>query len=157
MTRPAYVVKSQHLNLVYVGPDEYYTDAENVWEWSKGLTDFRIVLNPGFNTDIASVPGLLGLSKLLGFTKDGPHRRAAVGHDLLYLIIKLYGGMMPAEIGRYEIKINGQWVKATSQWKRKDADVFFLHFMLTDGVTPWKAKVMYRAVRTFGGINLKFS
>lgn len=150
-------IKSGQLNLVYVGPDEYYTDAENIWEWSKGITDFRLVVYAGLNTDIASVPGLLGLAKTLGFEKDGPQRRAAVGHDFLYLIIKKYGGLVPSELGRYEIRIKGQWTRATSVWSRKDADEFFLHFMLLDGVTPWKAKVMYRAVRLFGGLNMKLT
>lgn len=155
--KPFYVPDKPFIHLVDVSPREYFTDRENIWTWDVGKTEFRVVLYAGFNTDIASVPGLWGLSRLIGFTRDGPWRRAAVLHDLLYLIIKLYGGMMPAEIGRYEIKINGVWVRATSQWNRKQADDMFLHFMLLDGVPVWKARVMHRAVRTFGGINLKFS
>lgn len=143
------------LYLVDVGSKEYYTDRDNIFEWVKNGTKFRIVLYAGFNTDIASVPTLFGLSKLLGFTPDGPWRRAAVVHDLLYLTIRLYNGIIPAEIGRYEIFINGEWVKATSRWKRKEADEIFLHFMREDEVPEWKAKTMYRAVRTFGGIHMR--
>jgi hypothetical protein len=159
--QPFYVVpqRSKHLDLVYVGENEYYTDKENTWEWKKAAIEFRIVLNAWFNTDIASIPGLFGLSKLLGFERDGLHRRAAVLHDMLYLVIKLYGGIIPAHIGRYEIKNpeTGQWEPATTVWKRKDADAMFLHFMLLDGVTPWKARTMYQAVRTFGGIHMRAS
>ena len=157
--KPFYIApaKSKHLNLVYVGEKEYYTDAENTWEWQKGAVEFRIVLNAWFNTDIASVPGLLGLSKLLGFERDGPHRRAAVLHDMLYLVIKRYGGIIPANVGRYEIKNpkTGQWEPAISEWTRKQADEMFKHFMLLDGVKPWKAETMYRAVRTFGGHHMR--
>lgn len=151
------IERSAHLNLVYAGPDEYYTDAENIWQWTKGTVEFRIVLNAGLNTDIASVPGLFGLSKLLGFTKDGAHRRGSVLHDALYLTIKLYKGIIPESLGRYEIKVNGQWVRVTSVWTRKQADDMFLYFMLADGVTPWKARTMYQAVRTFGGIHMKLT
>lgn len=156
--QPFYVADNRpKLHLVDVGPREYYTTKENIWEWTKGGRKFRVVLYAGFNTDIASIPGLFGLSKLLGFTPDGPWRRAAVLHDFLYRTLKLYKGVVNPKEGRYEIEIDGEWVLAISQWKRKEADDLFLHFMLLDNVPAWKAKIMHRAVRTFGGVHMRMT
>ena len=56
----------------------------------------------------------------------GKYGKAAVLHDWLY---------------HYHIRT------------RKEADDIFLEAMLVSGTKPWKAKVMYRAVRLFGWLS----
>ena len=41
---------------------------------------------------------------------------------------------------------------ADGRWGRKAADRVFLHMMKRLGVEPWKRRVMYLAVRWFGGV-----
>ena len=77
----------------------------------------------GFVSDYASVP-----TCLQGIIQSyGNHEKAAVIHDYLYS------------------------AKCHIQITRKEADVIFLEQMKDLGVSYMKRKMMYRAVRLFGG------
>ncbi len=82
----------------------------------------EICVPRGFRTDFASVPRLPVVYWLFG----GVGVRAATLHDWLY----------------------------STQWKtRKEADqLFYEGLRALDGVSAWKAKCMWAAVRVFGGL-----
>lgn len=86
----------------------------------------------GFSTDFASTPRILWPI----FPKQGVYSIAALVHDFLY-------------------KSNGRHVLMSPPVKalmsRKDADRTFLSLMELLGVEKWTRKMMYRAVRMFGG------
>lgn len=84
----------------------------------------------GFTTDLASVPQFLWSM----FPPFGNYTTAAIIHDFLYEERPL--SRHPA--GGYE------------PISRKDADGVFLRIMKEEGVSWWRRRVMYRAVRTFG-------
>ena len=93
-----------------------------------GFTDsFDLTIPAGFITDGASIPRLLWPL----FSPTGKHMRAAVVHDYLYHLCK--------SCGRAGVR------------SRKMADKLFLLAMLDSGVSPIRAKLMYWAVRVFGG------
>ena len=78
-------------------------------------------VHKGFYTDLASVP-----KPLNGIIPaQGDYSYSALLHDFLYT-----------------------WPHKMS---RKEVDQLFYNNMVEDGVSKWKAKVMYRAVRWFGG------
>ncbi len=77
----------------------------------------------GFSTDLASTPWFMGwLIRGVSEKRD----KAAILHDYFYRT-------HPAGV------------------TREDADRIFLRAMIEDGATLWRAWVMYRAVRWFGG------
>ncbi len=86
-----------------------------------------IVVPAGFVTDFASVPKVFW-SIIPAWGKFG---KGAVVHDYLYQ------------------DTDNQWMT------RKLADQIFLGAMLVSGTAPWKAKVMYWAVRLFGWVAWK--
>ena len=101
------------------------------WKLHEGFTYWRtrdrivikIQVPAGFITDFASVPRVFRSI----IPAWGRYGKAAVIHDYLY-----------QETGIHH------WMT------RKLADELFLGAMLVSGTKPWKAKVMYRAVRLFG-------
>lgn len=82
----------------------------------------------GFTTDYASVPRAFWAV----CSPHGRHGKAAVVHDYLYST----GGYF----GRYS---------------RKTCDLIFLEAMKVLGVPGWRALLMHRAVRLFGGRHFK--
>ena len=86
----------------------------------------------GFITDFASIPWLFW--SLL--PRWGKYGKAAVIHDWLYQ--------------NYNVTSMVVVRKATLSIDRKGADDIFYEAMLVEGTKPWKAKVMYWAVRLFG-------
>lgn len=85
--------------------------------------DNIVAVAKGFVTDFASVPRLFWLV----FPKWGKYGNAAVIHDWLY------------------------W-EQSSKRDRKTADAIFLEAMEVLGVSRWKRRVMYDAVRAFGWV-----
>lgn len=85
-----------------------------------------IVVPAGFKTDFASVPRIFWPI----FPPDGPHAKAAVVHDMLYQTRGLHG-----------------------EYTREECDEIFADAMTLLGVQSWRAWVMYRAVRRFGGLH----
>ena len=82
-----------------------------------------IVVPAGFVTDFASVPKIF--QNIL--PAWGKYGKAAVVHDYLY-----------------QFGYINEWMT------RRMADDIFYGAMLVSGTKPWKAKVMYWAVRLFG-------
>lgn len=82
---------------------------------------WRLFIPSGFRCDLASVPGPM----LWLFGPNGRHQRAALFHDAAY--------------------------RTHRPRHRSTADEAFRAMMLDDGVPPWKANLMYYAVRLFGG------
>lgn len=81
-----------------------------------------IVIPRGFACDGASVPP--SVRWLCGDPIEGPNRRAGLLHDYLYAT-----GLVP----------------------RSKADDLFYRELISGGAPTWKALLMYRAVRLFGG------
>lgn len=81
-----------------------------------------IVVPRGFSCDGASIPR--GGRWLFGDPFEGPNRDAGRLHDWLYA-----QGLLP----------------------RDKADDLFYRQLIADGCPAWKAQIMYRAVRWFGG------
>lgn len=75
----------------------------------------------GFVCDFASIPK--PVRWLFGEPAEGPNRDAGLLHDYLY---------------------------ATRRVSRAQADELFRRQLVDDGMAPWKASIMHRAVRLFG-------
>ena len=96
----------------------------------------RVIRVPvGFLTDFASIPKILW--NLLPPT--GTYGKAAVIHDYLYK----NGGRVPCPNCVGDV------------YTRKQCDGIFYDAMGVLGTPEWKRKVMYRAVRMFGGSSFK--
>ena len=87
----------------------------------------RIKIPIGFCTDFASVPRLFWMI----IPPDGRYTQAAVVHDYLYSQLGNLGKIA---------------------YTRGECDGIFLEAMKVLKVPFWKRRVMYRAVRIFGGI-----
>jgi hypothetical protein len=84
---------------------------------------WSIKIDHGFLTDFASVPRIPFVFSMFGDLHGT--RGAAVIHDACY---------------RHAL------------FSRKESDDIFLEAMLVSGASRWKARIMYYAVRVFGGI-----
>lgn len=89
----------------------------------------------GFRTDFASIPRAFWSI----FPPIGRYAGAAVIHDFMYQ----FRGFCYAPFS----DMRTLWTSVT----RKEADLRFLWAMELLGVPWWKRKIMYRAVRLFGG------
>jgi hypothetical protein len=102
------------------------SDAPNTWTLTFPLryqaAREKFEVPAGFETDFASIPQFLWSV----FPPHGRHTRAAVLHDYLY-------------------------VEAPGGISRKDVDGLFLRTMGELGTAWWRRRLMYRAVRLFGG------
>lgn len=99
--------------------------SRNTWQLEQPLMwmceKHSIVVPAGFVFDFASIPSLL--TNIL--PKEGrAYDRASCLHDWCYTVQEL---------------------------SRRQADALFLKAMLEDGVNKMTARLMYRAVRLFGG------
>jgi len=83
----------------------------------------HINVKEGFVYDSASIPRIFW--SLIGSPFSGKYRLAAAVHDALY---------------------------ATNYVSRKKADDMFYNIMRADGVSLWKASLMYTAVLASGGL-----
>lgn len=92
-----------------------------------------IIVKAGFITDGASTP--FGVRNL--FPKDGTYTPAAAIHDALYR----YRGILPF----------GWYQGLPKEYSRKRCDSIFAEAMQVLGVSWWRRKIMYRALRLFGG------
>ena len=91
------------------------------------------------DTDLASIPDgfILGAIARAAIRKLGKHVRSAVIHDALYSAL--------ADV--YDKDGN----TVTGLYTRKDADKVLNEAMVTEGETWGKRRIIYRAVRMFGG------
>lgn len=91
--------------------------------WIEGEYLVRVPI--GFETDLASIPK--GLRWFISQNED--HRKAAVLHDWLYF-----------KSGDLDFLL----------FNREESDELFLKAMEVSGVSWFKRKIMFRAVRAFG-------
>jgi len=107
--------------------DDWYVE-ERLCYFDKE-SNWAITVLPGARTDGASIPRFFW--RIVGGPFSGRYIAAALIHDQLY---KAQGsGLM----------------------HRKEVDNIFKRAMLSCGVSQWKAKVMYRAVRMGGNWPIK--
>jgi len=111
-----------------------YQDGKTIWElhemlsWCNGI--YTVVVPVGFQCDFASVPRLPVAYLLVG----GMGEIAGTIHDYLYR----EGSQL----------VDG---RVTREPSRSEADYIFYHILGEEGVSWWKRKAMYYAVRTFAG------
>jgi hypothetical protein len=100
------------------------------------VTKLAITIPAGFETDFASVPELFwSIAPPIGL-----YTEAAIVHDYLY--------RTPLRTV-LRTDVDGKTSRITIT--RKEADLIFLNMMEAAGVSWWKRRAMYRAVRMFGG------
>lgn len=104
----------------------------------------RVLVPAGFTYDGASVPRLAWT--ITGIRPDGLLRAAAAVHDWFYR----NRGNLPE--GCHTFRINEmEWQSVIGRWNRKDCDRLFGRMMREAGVSPFKRKLAYLAVRALGG------
>jgi hypothetical protein len=97
---------------------------------SKPFAGCLSTVRAGFTTDWASIPRALWRILPPAGTQGQPYGLAALWHDWLYRHQAIEG----------------------CPCRRADADAIFLEIMRYVGVSAWRARIMYRAVRMFAGI-----
>lgn len=128
--------KDRYGNRYYLAHAYEYDDS--------GIT---VRVDKNFRYDGASVPRLAWTFS--GLRPDGLLRAAALIHDIIYI----------ADGKPYKMQSNNEYFihfKTKLKWKRKDADKLFLKIMLESGVSKWRARLAYRAVRIGGGFLRNF-
>lgn len=113
-----------------VSPHVYYSPALRCWvlgdEWSVGVNGCRLTVPQGFMFDMASVPRIVW--PLISSFDLGT--ASPLVHDWGY---QHQGRMCPG-----------------LEWTRKQVDQNFNRMMRDEGVTGWKRRYAYYAVRWFG-------
>jgi hypothetical protein len=117
-------------------------DYSYVWE-HKGRK-YRIFIPAGLVYDGASVPRFAW--SITGLRPDGLLRAAALVHDFIYI----HEGDMPP--GTWQKKVSGKWADMETDWKRKQADRMFGRLLREAGVSGWRRRIAYKAVRAAGWI-----
>lgn len=111
--------------------------------WKAKGTTWQIIIPKGYKSDGASVPRLVWT--LSGLTPDGLIRAAALIHDFIYD----HSGQLPC--GSFKYVVEGVWYNCTEiDWTRKEADQLFANIMKECGVSKFKRRVAYLAVRVGG-------
>ena len=117
------------LDVRAVGKNKWELLVSLVYETMRGE---YITVPCGFITDLASIPRMLRAL----IPVNGYHRAGAAVHDFLY------------KEGGYPLTGSEQSYQPLS---RKRCDKIFLEAMKESGVSRWKRKAMYRAVRIGAG------
>lgn len=134
---------------IVVDEDQYILRSDFIYEWTLPVHRGdpaevlnRIEIKKGFRWDGASVPKVFWR---LGFTPDGPHRAAALVHDLLYI----YKGKLPESmfLARYA---EVDWHSQSGGFNRRDADRMFGKLMKEAQIPSFYRAVMFWFVRIFG-------
>lgn len=126
------------------GSETYELAADYTYTWRAEGKRWRIIIKAGFRTDAASVPWIATV--LTGITPDGLHRAGALVHDFLYR----HGGRLPHGSFCSLNVANGHWVPVAHAWTRQQADKMFANMLQEAGVSKFRRRMMYRAVRAFG-------
>jgi hypothetical protein len=105
-------------------------------DFSVQHNDLILTTPKGFITDGASIPRFFW--RVIG-GPFGRYRTAAVPHDAAYR-----GELIVTHLGR-----------PIPRLARCTADEWFLDIMRYEGIAPWKRRVMWWAVRHFGGRSWK--
>lgn len=117
-------------NPLYLGDKKQFRLIDR-WVFQHDRMGCTFVVLSGYRSDLASVP------KFIWWWQWGKWNLAAIAHDYIY-----EHGYILQSIGDELIKV---------RFNRKSADVLFLEVMLSIGVRPRTARLMYLAVRLFGG------
>lgn len=126
------------------GSETYELAKDYVCAWRAEDQQWSITIKAGFRTDAASVPWIATV--ITGIMPDGLHRAAALVHDYLYR----HGGRLPSgSFCRLDIT-TGEWVPMLHAWTREQADKMFANMLQEAGVSKFRRRMMYRAVRLFG-------
>ena len=129
--------------IVPVTENRYELFANYEYIWVDGQQPHMIAIAKGFRYDGASVPQIAW--SLTGIRPDGLLRDGALIHDFMYR----YKGDLPHGTHLYQ-GTDGLWKFHDHKWTRKDADKMLRRLMLQAGVSSWKARAAYMAVRLFG-------
>ena len=125
--------------------DKYYRLVEDfTYTWEKNGNSYKITVPAGFIFDGASVPRIAWT--ISGIRPDGLIRAAALIHDWIYH----YDGLLPEGSHQY-LDEDNIWKNIYGRWKRKDADRIFARIMREAGMSKFKRRAAYLAVRMFGG------
>lgn len=119
------------------------------WRDKDGYIYARTVYMMDYETDLASVPTK---AQGLGFNDSGSSDGAAVLHDQGY---RRLGVFKPGEFQVLN-EANGEWLDALRPHTRKDADKLYKQMCILGGMSKWKARVEYWALRV-GAIDKIFS
>lgn len=145
------MIRKEDIELVFPDqPDVYslYKDTNYclrgnysyIWRFNKET--YKIVVPNGFVYDGTSVPRILW--SIFGIYPDGIHRPASLLHDYIYKNM----GHMPYKSSM--VFFNGDWVVGEYTWKRRDVDRLFCRMLRELGVSKFKRRMMFYAVRMFG-------
>ncbi len=113
------------------------------WYHKPSDTDYRLIVQEGFECDLASVPKIL--HSFIG-RKDlglGP----PLLHDMIYACT---GNVFGFGYGELEKRVDGRWTVLSDYVSRKTADRMFGRMMREVQVPRWKRRSAYLAVRAFG-------
>ena len=125
--------------LVHLGNNRYRLFSEYILEWWHNGVLHRLIVPADFEIDMASVPRIVW--PLISPFDLG---NAAIPHDWFYH----HSGAIPA--GSHQIHTGTEWVDQLKPWSRQDADKLFARQMRETGVSKWRRRAAYRAVRLFG-------
>jgi len=125
----------------------YVLDESFVYKWVGGGFNRKIIVPKGFVFDLASVPRIFWTPT--GISPDRLRWTSPLIHDFLYE----HKGKLPA--GSYFWQPNAGWKEDTTVWTRKNADRIFCRLMREDGISRFKRRMAYRAVRLGGYIAWK--
>lgn len=127
--------------ILHDGSEGYRLCETYVYTWEAEGAIWRIVIPEGFEYDGASVPRLLW--SIVGVSRDGLHRAAALVHDWIYR----HGGILPdASFWKDNHSIE------CFPWRRHQADKLFANILALSGVSRLKRRLMYLGVRAGGWI-----
>jgi hypothetical protein len=138
MNQPSLIPISDRGNARY----ELEKDYSHRW-YAEGHA-WLIQIPAGFRLDGASVPWIGTV--LTGIQRDGLHRAAALVHDWIYR----HAGQLPIRsFKRYSPAIK-DWMPMPVEWTREQADKLFANMLAESGVSKFRRRTMYLAVRAFG-------
>ena len=113
---------------------EWLNEERKRWE--------RVNIQQGYRCDMASVPRML--RNVTGVEKDGLIRGPSYIHDLIYE----HKGIMPP--GTFQYRLDDVWHDVQERVSRKEADLLFLQMMKEAGMSAYRRRLAYTAVRWFG-------
>jgi len=145
---PVNLPESNYLNQpvnVPISDRRYQLVAPYFYEWEHKNKTYRLEVPAGFVYDGASVPRIVWT--ISGLRPDGLIRAAATVHDFMYH----HKGCLPFGSVRLLENPYSQQVMDMA-WSRKQADKLFARMMREAGVSKYRRRLAYLAVRAFGRI-----
>lgn len=135
---------SQPINIP-ISERGYRLVAPYCYDWEHQKNTYRLEVPAGFIYDGASVPRIVWT--LSGLRPDGLIRAAATVHDFMYH----HKGQLPSGSVR-KLENPYSQIQVSLPWSRKNADKLFARMMREAGVSKYRRRLAYLAVRVFGRI-----